>query len=436
MQIGEFARICNTKISILRHYDKEGLLLPEYIDRFSGYRYYSEEQISEFFKITALKNAGFSLAEIKRLLFSDGGGETAKELFEKKKAELNCTLESLASAEDLFLTNDPFKDPDFIKTENGLTVCQNISVLVKWEDICDRFDKALAAKGYQRVSPFRAIASDKTSYKVFCDSVSLLDKMIPVNDIPPKEFIDDPGVVGKWEVMGEYAVKEDFFDPVFADVRKNDTEKKVIYFLPGGKDYWCYGWTRSKLIIKRNDTDCTVNDYSIEELFGGRYMFVHLKSYNYRRGGRPTVLVLRQLDCKEYSLDQLARKDRVDLPFVDDPKVLGKWDAVGFVKRKNDFSPDEKCVFELLYESIEFMDGGLSKSSFTNGETIFDSRAQVWTRGYVLRKWMSTACAYEIREIKNREYLFLEWKSGDYIYGHKDTNYYVFRRSYEEDHST
>ncbi|MBQ6819383.1 MAG: MerR family DNA-binding transcriptional regulator, partial [Clostridia bacterium] len=25
MQIGEFARICNTKISVLRHYDKEGL---------------------------------------------------------------------------------------------------------------------------------------------------------------------------------------------------------------------------------------------------------------------------------------------------------------------------------------------------------------------------------------------------------------------------
>ena len=334
------------------------------------------------------------------------------------------------------MANDFLKDPELYETEEGLIVCQNISSLVNWEDICDRFDKALAAKGYQRVSTFRAIASEQSSYKVFCDSVSLLDKMIPVNDILPEEFINDPDVVGKWEVMGEYAVKEDFFDPVFADKKKDDAERKVIYFLPGGKDYWCYGWTRSKLIIKRNDKDCTVNDYSIEELFGDRYMFVRLKSYNYRRGGRPTVLVLRQLDGNEYSSDQLAIKEQVDMPFFDDPNVKGKWNAIGFVQKKEDFSPNEECRFELLYESIEFLEGGLSKSSFTNGQMIFDSRAQVWTRGYVLRKWLKTACAYEIRVIEGEEYLFLEWKSGDYIYGHKDTNYYVFGRAYEEDHST
>lgn len=31
MQIGEFAKICHTKISVLRHYDKEGLLQPDYV---------------------------------------------------------------------------------------------------------------------------------------------------------------------------------------------------------------------------------------------------------------------------------------------------------------------------------------------------------------------------------------------------------------------
>ena len=38
MQIGEFAKICNTRISVLRHYDKLGLLTPSRIDPATGYR--------------------------------------------------------------------------------------------------------------------------------------------------------------------------------------------------------------------------------------------------------------------------------------------------------------------------------------------------------------------------------------------------------------
>ena len=32
MKIGEFAKMCGTKISVLRHYDKEKLLEPQYTD--------------------------------------------------------------------------------------------------------------------------------------------------------------------------------------------------------------------------------------------------------------------------------------------------------------------------------------------------------------------------------------------------------------------
>ena len=67
MQIGEFAKICNTKISVLRHYDKAGLLQPIYTDPFTGYRYYGKEQIAEYLKIATLKKAGFTLPEIKKI---------------------------------------------------------------------------------------------------------------------------------------------------------------------------------------------------------------------------------------------------------------------------------------------------------------------------------------------------------------------------------
>lgn len=94
MQIGEFAKICNTKISVLRHYDKEGLLVPDYIDRFTGYRYYAKGQIAVFMRITALKKAGFSLGDIKNILANCNSDNHVIALFEKKKAELQETLQN------------------------------------------------------------------------------------------------------------------------------------------------------------------------------------------------------------------------------------------------------------------------------------------------------------------------------------------------------
>ena len=54
---------------------------------------------------------------------------------------------------------------------------------------------------------------------------------------------------------------------------------------------------------------------------------------------------------------------------------------------------------------------------------------QVWTRGYLLRKWNRTACAYEIRRFDGIEFLFLEWKNGDYIWGGREPKWYVFCRA-------
>ena len=72
-----------------------------------------------------------------------------------------------------------------------------------------------------------------------------------------------------------------------------ETEKASrMLVLPEGKEYWCYSWTRGKLIIKRGGGDSSVNDYTLETRNGETYMFVDLKSYNFRRGGVTTTLVL------------------------------------------------------------------------------------------------------------------------------------------------
>jgi DNA-binding transcriptional MerR regulator len=67
-RIGEFSRITRVTIDTLRHYDALGLLKPAKVDPFTGYRYYSARQLMSLYRILALKEVGFSLEEIARIL--------------------------------------------------------------------------------------------------------------------------------------------------------------------------------------------------------------------------------------------------------------------------------------------------------------------------------------------------------------------------------
>lgn len=67
-KIKEFSNITKTTIATLRYYDSIGLFKPSYIDSFSGYRYYEDNQIKIIKKINILKDLGLSLEEIKEYI--------------------------------------------------------------------------------------------------------------------------------------------------------------------------------------------------------------------------------------------------------------------------------------------------------------------------------------------------------------------------------
>lgn len=91
LKIGDFSKLSQISIRMLRHYDGLGLLIPESIDPFTGYRYYAETQLSAASRIKALKAMGFPLAEIALLLpfYEDG---------EKLRPHLLRQRETLAQA--------------------------------------------------------------------------------------------------------------------------------------------------------------------------------------------------------------------------------------------------------------------------------------------------------------------------------------------------
>ncbi|MCX4364892.1 MAG: MerR family transcriptional regulator [Bacilli bacterium] len=63
-KIGEFSKIVDMPVRTVRYYDEVDVLKPEYVDQFSGYRYYTDNNVSEAEWIKLLRNTGFSLEEI------------------------------------------------------------------------------------------------------------------------------------------------------------------------------------------------------------------------------------------------------------------------------------------------------------------------------------------------------------------------------------
>ena len=80
LKIGEFSKLSRVSIRMLRHYDDIGLLKPAEIDDFTGYRYYREEQLFDIGRITSLKDMGFALADIIKILESYDDKEKMDEI--------------------------------------------------------------------------------------------------------------------------------------------------------------------------------------------------------------------------------------------------------------------------------------------------------------------------------------------------------------------
>lgn len=429
MQIGEFAALCNTKISVLRHYDKEGLLSPDYIDGFTGYRYYREEQAETFRRIIAMKSAGFTLVEIKKVISDENGNSTLDDLFESKKKELLSKLSALENSKEIMQGESLLHGVQTVAEGEEYSISIKCAEPMLFDEKKSELQRFLTLQGHQRITPFRLSPSGDGGYTVSCRTVKLGGELRRLYETETFVFENDSDAVGKWQIIGEYAVYEDFFNEAHFEERVFSKRMNYLYFLPRGENYWCFEWTRGKLIIARRDNERFVNTYTIRKVGSELYMFVDLKSYSYRRGGRTTVLVLKRLDNVSYSREDIARCDDLALPFVNDERVIGKWTSVDFVRSIDEFSPScPSGHFELFYRSAEFFENGRMKSTYSNGDIIESPSAQEWTWGIVKCKWTGTACSYEIRELDGELYMFLEWKSGDWIFGGMDCSYYVFKK--------
>jgi len=223
-------------------------------------------------------------------------------------------------------------------------------------------------------------------------------------DLP---FVNDKEALGTWTSVDFVENKADF-NPAKKSWQGGLYLKELV-FLPDGKspNGWLT-WTKGAVL---HHGDKTASAYEIKEIGGAKYMFFEWKSGDYTiRHRKPQYYVLK----KEAEI----RRDNIDLPFKNDPAVIGDWESVDFVESPANFDPAAKAwAGDLYLKELSFLPGGKGGKPWWT-----------WTKGVVMHSGDKTASHYEIKKIKGQTYMFFEWKSGDYVLRGMKPNYYVLKK--------
>ena len=92
IKIGDFARLSQVSVVTLRYYDELDLLKPVKVDTFSGYRYYSSDQLPRLNRILALKDLGFSLEQVNLMLADELSLEQLRGMLKVQRDEIEKRL--------------------------------------------------------------------------------------------------------------------------------------------------------------------------------------------------------------------------------------------------------------------------------------------------------------------------------------------------------
>ncbi|MBE5962570.1 MAG: MerR family transcriptional regulator [Lachnospiraceae bacterium] len=178
-KIGEFSKLTQVSIRMLRYYDETGLLKPAFIDHFTGYRLYQASQIPDLQKIILLRDLGFSTNEILTALPQIESSDFSA-LLTQKKEELEEEMQHLSN--QILKISAAIKDT----TTHSIPVHYNVSIksIPSYQILSTRHKmKSYYEEGALWQRFYALLSSYQISSSVFPGSLSLF-----YDDDPEKEI--------------------------------------------------------------------------------------------------------------------------------------------------------------------------------------------------------------------------------------------------------
>lgn len=166
-QIGEVAKLFHVSVGTVRHYEKMGLIEPEFVDGKTGYRYYSTRQFERLNTIRYLRALGTPLDEIGKF-FENKNIDSIKSVLENQKREVLRKRRELEIVEKkidnrlLQIENAINSKPDVIEIE------ETPPMRIAW------IRKSLSVKNHLDIEmPIRELEKEQNRAMVFLGKVGL-----------------------------------------------------------------------------------------------------------------------------------------------------------------------------------------------------------------------------------------------------------------------
>ncbi len=174
------------------------------------------------------------------------------------------------------------------------------------------------------------------------------------------------------------------------------------------------------------------NEYTVFTYQGDRYLRITWLDDSCLSGsGTSCQLLYRQADAKRYTEKETRLyRDNIDIPYLPDEALVGKWKACALVSSISDFSPEhtyDRSTLSVL--ELEVWPRGLCMKKMLGAHGSYE-RSLTYSKGFLINIAEELTEEYCIRHDPNTErtYLFVAHKSGDYQYEGKIFVYYVFEK--------
>jgi DNA-binding transcriptional MerR regulator len=188
LTIGEFSRITHLSIKTLRRYHEAGLLEPAHVDRQTGYRYYSVDQVPTAQVIHRFRELGMPVREVGELVAGtdpDARAALIAHHLERLEAQLDQTRAAAVALRRL-LQPDPAPLEVHRRRTEAATVAAvrdvvDLSDVLAWYDSAmSELDAVLGAVGTVRTGPPGGLYDNE----LFTEERGAMVAYIPVADPP------------------------------------------------------------------------------------------------------------------------------------------------------------------------------------------------------------------------------------------------------------
>lgn len=168
-KIGEFSKLSMISVRMLRYFDSEGLLKPEYTDKFTGYRYYTTGQLKKAGLIKRYGSMGIRIADIREIITEKtSAAKILTKYLAEKEAEAGNIQRQINMLKDAVLQ---IERNDFMKTYNVQVKTMPERIVASYTEKIKKYsDEGAAWSNIYRLMSEKNLACDGYAAAIYIDS--------------------------------------------------------------------------------------------------------------------------------------------------------------------------------------------------------------------------------------------------------------------------